>query len=217
MKNNTKEIVVLTKSKKKGGYCVAGIDTTSGKWIRPISNNAVDEGAVPISDILYNDGSKMNIFDKVQIEFISESPTLAQPENWVYNPETKWKRKGTSSLYEVINFRGYDKPDMVFCNYEKEVNESNLDGKGSLLLLSVINSSIFIKTFNDGHRRLQLNFTYNNANYRYFKISDEVINNRFLNYPDGVYDSRDKLSAVFSLTGKYDITNKYYKMVAQMF
>lgn len=217
MKNTTKEIVILSKSTKKGGYCVAGIDTTSGKWIRPICNNVADEGAVPISDILYNDGSQMNIFDKVQIELTSKAPTLAQPENWIYNSEIKWKRKGTSSLNEVINFRGYDQPDKVFYNYEKEVTESSLNGTESLLLLSVKNSSIFIKTFNDGHRKLQLNFSYNNSNYRYFKISDVIVNNNFTNYPDGIYDSRDNLSAVFSLTGKYEITGKYYKMVAQMF
>ena len=212
-----KEIIVLAKSSKGGGFCIAGVDVDNGKWIRPISLNIGNEGSVPLLDITYEDGSEVQIFDKVQIKLLSPKPTTAQPENYVYDASVKWKKTGESSLEEVINFRGYDRTDKVFYNGEKEVSKNEIDGRPSLLLLNIRNSYIFIKTFNDGNRKVQLNFEFNNREYKYFKISDIVIKGELSAEQDGAYRREDTLPAVFSLTDKFAGTEKYYKMVAQLF
>jgi hypothetical protein len=59
-----KEIIVLAKSPKRGEYCIAGIDTFSGEWIRPISSNINNEGSVPVEDITYNDGKQIEVLDR---------------------------------------------------------------------------------------------------------------------------------------------------------
>lgn len=59
------------------------------------------------------------------------------------------------SLDEVIKFRGYDDVDNMFSNNRKDVLESELGGQGSMLLLNAQNSCIFIKTFDDGKRKIQ--------------------------------------------------------------
>ena len=41
-----KEIVLLTKSKKRGNYCIAGVDRKTGEWIRIISEDASIQHAV---------------------------------------------------------------------------------------------------------------------------------------------------------------------------
>lgn len=46
-----KNIIILTKSIKHGGFCVAGIDTDNGEWIRLISSDANSEHAVPYQDM----------------------------------------------------------------------------------------------------------------------------------------------------------------------
>lgn len=212
-----KEIIVLAKSTKHGEYCIAGVDAVTGEWIRPISADYQNEGAVPAIDITYRDGSVVQVLDRVRIKLLSPVPTLAQPENYLYDPTVKWEKTGQSTLEELILFRGYDRPSRIFYNSEKEVSKHELSGQLSLLLVNVQNPQIFIKTFYDGNRRVQLNFEYNNVAYRYFKISDIAVLKAYAGKWDGVYNLKDNLPVVFSLTDEYKKTGKYYKMAAQIF
>lgn len=212
-----KEIIIMTKSSKRGEYCISGIDTTTGNWIRPISNNIFNEGSVPLKDIIYSDGTEVQILDRVRIEMISHAPTKVQPENYIYNGNKKWVKTGSWTLEEVVEFRGYDDAENVFYNNKKDLLENELGEQGSLLFVELKNAYIFIKTFDDGNKKIQLNFEYNNKDYRYFKISDLLILDKFCNREDGIYYRIDNLQAVISLTDKYHLTNKYYKMVAQIF
>lgn len=212
-----KEITILTKSIKRGEYCIAGIDTTTGEWIRPISDNIANEGSVPLRDITYGDRSQVQVLDKVKIKFISYNPTKSQPENYKYDSSVSWQKTGKITLNDIISNRGYDNPDKIFYNRRKEVSEEEIGGQASLLLVNVKNSSIFIKTFSDGKKRIQFNFEYNGISYRYFKVSDEAITKALANQADGSCYYRDNLAVVLSLTDKYQLTGKYYKMVAQMF
>ncbi len=211
-----REIIVLTKSSKHNNYCIAGVDTTTGEWIRPISTNVALEGAVLSNDIIYKNGSSVQVLDKVKVSFISHSPTLAQPENYIYDSSKYWIKTGSVTLDELIGIRGYDQPDIIFYNYDKDVSEKVIGGQPSLLFVEVRNSRIFIKTF-ENSRRIQFNFSYNGVGYSFFKISDEAVQKSFSDFPDGSYNHRDTLPVVFSLTDKYTVTNKYYKMAAQLF
>lgn len=210
-----KEIVILAKSNKRGGFCVAGIDTNTGEWIRPISNNSLNEGAVPKEDLFYEDYTEVKIFDKVKIQFLSHAPSLSQPENYIYDSSDSWVKTGTSTLDEIINFRGYDDTDQIFYNASKSVNESELNGGPSLLLLNIENPSIYVKTFEK--KKIQLNFDYNRRKYQYLQVSDPKIIESYSSKNDGSYQLNRNLHVVFSLTDKYDKTDKYYKMAAQIF
>lgn len=121
-----KEIIVLAKSSKHSEYCIAGVDTTTGKWIRPISTNFENEGSVPVCDVTYNDGSQVHIFDKVRIKLLSHRPTISQPENYLYDSMVKWEKTGQSSLMELIKHRGYDRVNQIFYNHGKEVSEDTV-------------------------------------------------------------------------------------------
>ena len=83
----------------------------------------------------------------------------------------------------------------------------------SLLLLEVENPTYFIKTFPNG-KKVQLNFTYNGYMYRYLKVTQQDIYNYYMNQPDGIYNADTNLF-VFSLTDKYELSGKYYKVMAQ--
>ena len=212
-----KEIIILAKSVKHGEYCIAGIDTYTGKWVRPISLNTAKEGSVSPNDITYINGSQVQIFDKVQIKFLSHKPTKSQPENYIYDSSVKWIKNGESSLDEVLSIRGYDLVDLIFYNYDKEVDEDGINGQPSLILVNVKKPHIFLKTFSDGNKRVQLNFEFNNHEYNYFKVSDEIILKKYETKQDGSYNIGENLSVVFSLTDRFDKTGKYYKMVATAF
>lgn len=212
-----KEIVILAKSIKKGGYCIAGIDTTTGEWIRPISENILNEGAVPLSDITYADNTQVEILDIVKIKLISHRPTVSQPENYIYDSNEIWEKTGITSLEDVIEFRGYDNPSKIFYNTYKSVTESEFIGQvSSLLLVNVEDSCINVKSFPE-RKLIQFNFKYKGEDYRYIKIGDERIKNLYENKTDGYYNEREELPVVFSLTDKYNRDNKHYKMAAQLF
>ena len=52
---NSVEMVVLTKSAKNGGHCVAGIDVDTGNWVRLVSNDLNTHGALSDQDMQYQD------------------------------------------------------------------------------------------------------------------------------------------------------------------
>lgn len=49
-----KKVILLTKSLKNGGYCVAGIDYYTGQWIRLVSGNQETKGALENVEYLIN-------------------------------------------------------------------------------------------------------------------------------------------------------------------
>ena len=59
---------------------------------------------------------------------------------------------------------------------------------------------------------------YNGQWHNNIKIGDHNVLNQYLDYNDGDIDKLHSPSiCVFSLTGKFEPTNKYYKMLAQLF
>lgn len=207
-----KDIIVLTKSIKHNGYCVAGIDAHTGEWVRLVSDDHESEGAVPAEMLQYSDGSFVQIYDVISVEIISHVPTLVQPENYLYAGDVKWRKIGVSNLDEVIDLHGYDNPRYVFGNTDVSLpSDWRFTGESSLLLLNVPESNIWIKTFQNGSKTVSLNFTYNNEKYMYMRISQKG----FRSLDDGSYSTGSD-SIVFSLTDRYYYNGKYYKVVAQI-
>ena len=60
--------LVLTKSSKYSGYCVAGIDCKSGNWIRLITEDLQSHGAVWAEDLIYKNGRECQILDIIEFE-----------------------------------------------------------------------------------------------------------------------------------------------------
>lgn len=152
-----KEIIILAKSSKHNGFCIAGVDAETGEWVRPISSNEEEEGAVPLTGILYEDGTEIQVLDRVKIKLLEPVPTNVQPENYRYDESYYWVKTGTATIEEVISQRGYDEVDQIFYNYQKEVDESEISGQPSLLLLRVHNAYICVKTF----KRKKYNYVLN--------------------------------------------------------
>lgn len=74
-----RQIVILAKSKKGSGHCIAGIDYKTGEWLRPISKSG-HEGSIA-KNVVEN----INIFDVVEIDFLDNCENKVQSENYYYN------------------------------------------------------------------------------------------------------------------------------------
>ena len=211
----TKDIIILAKSTKHyPSYCIAGIDVNSGEWVRPISDDAEREGAVPPDDVVYEDGSEVNVLDIVRISFIQAFPSNAQPENILYDNTIYWEKIGETTIEEVAMNFGLDNRDFIFSNTKKDLVEDELP-RASLMLVKIQNPYIVVKTFEK--KKIQICFDYNNRHYDYIRVEDTDIVEEYNRYNDGTYYLPNELYAVFSLTDKYYITDKYYKMLAKLF
>lgn len=207
-----KNIIILTKSFKHGGYCIAGIDYETGEWIRLVSSNISTERAVPEEQLKLDNGKELDIYDIICVDITEYVGTNIQPENYLYNEQQEWEYMGQSCLEEVIEKHGYDRPEFVFSNTDRRLGEDTVfNGSPSLLLLNIQRGELFIKTFES--QKVQTNFWYNNREYQYIKVTQIDLKDFFRGKNDGRYPLPSH-SIVFSLTDKY-VDNRYYKVVAQ--
>ncbi len=206
-----KDIIILTKSDKRMGYCVAGIDRQTGEWIRVVSSNASTEHAVPGQHLVCDDGQIVDIYDIVEIDFIRAVPKDVQPENYLYNETVQWRKKGKSDLSEVLHIHGYDNAGYVFGNTANRLEKSEVHLVGqSLLLLKVERPMYNVKYFPE-RTVLQLNFSYKSKSYSFFKVTQKDLKEKYK--IEGRYATGTNVF-VFSLTDQY-IDGRYYKVVAQ--
>ncbi len=209
-----KKIIILTKSKKHSGYCVAGIDYETGEWIRLVSSDSETEGAVPWEDLQYSNGETLEVYDIIMCRLLRKCGTIVQPENCLYDETMKWEKVGKSNFDEVIKIHGYDSVDYVFENEDTKLPADwRFSGNPSLCLLKIKDASIWVKTFED--KKISLNFTYDDIQYKYMSISQIDLLNYYKNKSDNSYPL-GTVTVVFSLTDKYYWNGKYYKVVAQI-
>ena len=88
-----RKLIILAASAKYNNFCVAGVDIDTGAWIRPISEKLELEEAVPLEDLKYPDGSRVELLDVVEIKFSDRSANNPiQPENFFYNAKYFWQK-----------------------------------------------------------------------------------------------------------------------------
>jgi len=95
--SSVRRIICLANSRKHGAYCVAGIDTATKKWIRPVTD--LDDGRVERSTMLV-DGRAPALGDIVEIPLASGGPDFGfECENLSILP-------GAWRIREAIDPRG---------------------------------------------------------------------------------------------------------------
>ncbi len=71
-----KELCILTKSLKDKGYCVAGVDTTTGELFRLVSDK--DGAAIPKEAL-------DSTLDVIRVNLTKHVPVNCQRENWLFD------------------------------------------------------------------------------------------------------------------------------------
>ncbi len=214
------KMVVLAKSHKKDNYCIAGIDLDSRNWKRPISCNTQIEDAVPKNDAFYEDGSKVKIFDVVELETLSTLPNNdIQPENVYYNEARRWKKIGQMTLRQVIDLHDFDDRSIIFYNRGRKVSQDEIRSsahKESLLLLPIENLKIAVEIY-DNYPKFYSHFDYKGVQYKRISVGDPNIRKEFKNLKAGLYTFKESAISVLSLTNPFDGDAMCYKMLAHVF
>ena len=212
-----KILVILAKSAKYGNYCVAGIELSTNKWIRPISHDEKIEDAVPATDLIYSDNTEAQILDVVEIDF-EDTPAenKIQPENFFYKNST-WKKLGHWNLANVEKFCGFDTADFIFYDTSRRLELStieNFERRKSLLLLPLENISI-VTEIRDAEKKFHANFNYEGARYERFGVGDIELRKNFSDKECGEFFIGERAVATLSLTNPYK-DNRCYKMLANL-
>lgn len=211
----------MTKSKKHGGYCIAGIESDTGKWIRLVSQRDGKTGALfddPQQEMFPSD---LNVLDIYSVPIRCDVPHEFQPENVLisYTTYNKWNKVGRANLDDVLSLHPLESPDYIFVNKNHCLSSEEI-GKlhQSLTLVKVQN---FICEVRNKYSSAKAHFNYNGISYRNISVTD-------MNYLNSASEFifHDEAILVLSLPSKSfvkpsdffsDEEGKYYKFIAQVF
>lgn len=209
MIQDKKEIVILTKSIKYGGLCVAGIDYNTGEWIRLVRK---DGGQVNNRIMSYENGSSVEILDCVRVHTIGSAATIIQPEN-VYLDTTKCIEKvKTVSMKKLLEIHKLENHQTLFGN-KSHVVHSNINKIGhSLEIVKVQNTILYEVMSPQGYNKAKLDFYYNNNFYENISVTDP----EYFHVPDGT--KLGEVILVLSIPDdEWSAKNGYFKYVAKIF
>lgn len=95
------EVIILANSRKLSNRCIAGIDISTGKWIRPISDRP--DKAIPWS-VRNIGGEEPKLLDVLNIPLSSVAlDNESQPENRLIE-KGKWTKLRESGHSEIKNY-----------------------------------------------------------------------------------------------------------------
>ncbi len=215
-----RKLIILAESAKYNNFCVAGVDIDTGKWIRPISEKPELEEAVPLDDLKYPDGTRVELLDVVEIKFSDRSANNPiQPENFFYNEKYFWQKISRVTLQELIDKRGYDLRDKIFFSDERSIfgaDVEKISARESLLLLPVENLFISVEDAKD-HKKFFADFDYRGKRLLRFSVGDIAVRKKFEANDAGKYFFKENANVVFSLTNPFHANYNCYKMLAQIF
>lgn len=214
-----KEIVLLTKSKKKGNYCIAGVDTKTGEWIRIISEDTSIQHAVSPVYTWYENGSMSEVMDIVRIKCKESKPGIHQPENYVMDERVVWKKEGIITVEQLLQIHNVEIKPFLFYNADKAVDSkmlNRLDDEElySLILIEPEDICIHVKNWPAG-KQVTTSFAYNGNRYWYIRITDTAFERKFLDYAEGNYHYSNPCLFVISLGDKHT-DNKHWKLIASV-
>jgi hypothetical protein len=115
-------LICLANSWKRGERCIAGIDSATGNWIRPVSD--LDDGRIPWYIRTIN-GTEPKLLDILDIPLAE-----AAPPHWDFERENRsilpgvWQKIGTAQPVDLLPFCSTD--SVILHNLDRYISLSYL-------------------------------------------------------------------------------------------
>ena len=208
-----KDIVILTKSRKDNGYCVAGLDIKTGKWVRLVSDDK--GGAILSLHAQYqNTPETCKPLDVVRADIVREVPYKNHTEDCHINTQTLTKQ-GVMTLADVVRLHPQESHNYVFGNdlpyvYDYEMEKNNFGY--SLIFIRVKRLTVHVRKNSS-----KADFEYNGTYYQGMNITDPEYSAEFtggLTYSAGLGSG---YLVVSMATKPYRSKRLYYKFIAKIF
>lgn len=82
------EIICLASSRKRGGWCIAGLRSDGQGWLRPVGLGS--EGTLYPAQFTLTNGTRAQVLDTLRVGVSHPLPKPHQPENWQLDG-TRWE------------------------------------------------------------------------------------------------------------------------------
>ena len=217
-----RDVLILTKSWKKGGFCVVGVDINTNTLVRLVSSESPEFDALSDSQMYLPNGNLVNVYDIVRVNTVKPVPYLHQTENVLISDNAFTKKiKTLTSLQTAQYIRQnlpIDQADYIFKNLSYKLNSDEIaDIKGSLAFVNISDVTIFNSKFDDTSRaQKKMHFKYFGKQYKFYSITDPEYN------IDASYTQDNPLRidlalAIISLPAlPFKEDGYYYKIVAKI-
>jgi len=234
--------VVLAKSYKPGGRCIAGKLATLqgnntlqiGSWVRPVPNDGSGHASLTEKMYRYEDGSEARILDVVEVNEVSKAEVPGQPENFVFDESTPWKKITSLRADSITNIL-----DPVESIWHEQGVDTNIvtalyDQTGGITQsLCLIKPSSFVVTlshdYNDYEgkfkKKIVASFVYEGVRYEGLSVTCPSTRRIFTNqYPAEGEDAitlplkkGDDYAICISLSPRFGGAQNHYKLVTTVF
>lgn len=200
------DVVILTKSSKFGGYCVAGIDIKSGKWIRLVSCGDANRGPLLKKHMEYRDGSACSILDIARVPIIRRVPSDHQPENVLIDEGERWEKVGRLSVEGLLDLHPAEKHRYLLGNAYSYITKDRIGTVGHSLVLVQVSD---LEITHPDERKTKASFRYRGTLYKDMSVTD----------PDHYKTPYEAENAILVLSLPDTPVNEryYYKFVAKVF
>lgn len=196
-----KEILILAKSVKGGGCCVAGIEVErsadglpvlGNNWVRPVSaaNNVSYSGAIPNGEC-----NHYRVGDLVWMDLKGQAPIFAQQENWMW-AGTPFQKSGELDDNRRLEYLANTNNKVWFDRAtarDDQISESaalQQDISHSLMLVAPQNLVFSLELEQTSYgvkKRVFASFTLGDKTYQRFSVTDPAIRKVFINqFPNTV-------------------------------
>lgn len=228
MAYKSKKIICLAKSRKTGGFCIAGKEILEsgayGSWIRPVSFRETDE--ISSYECQYQNKYQPDLLDIIEVPIKKHQPKFFQCENYLINEDYYWSKEGDFKSKKLVEI--CDTPITLWALHSSSwygvrdrVEECSMDNLvDSLYLITPDEIYLVVQTegesFGTPRRRVRARFVYNNVTYL-FPITDPSIEKRYKKMEDGAYPFDNPKNRVFMCVSIGLPYNNYcYKFVASI-
>jgi len=180
-----KDILLLAKSKKYNGYCVAGIDIDSGEWLRL---KVRGRDSVPKLMFRYNNSNEPKLLDTICVDVVQEHVGEEyHPEDVLMSGAIEHKKvNNVSLLYDRVK-ADYEIHDTIYynrsgCIMDEMVSRIPKEDRYSLIIVE----PTVIKFYVLHTGKLCVTFSYKGKVYGDIRVTDERILAQFsrLKYGD---------------------------------
>lgn len=213
-----KDVLVLTKSKKYKGYCIAGIDIENGNWIRL---NHSGHPMIEIENFTDCKGQEPEVLDTIRVNTLPGSYDILQPENvYIDNTPLEILAEDYTGLIHQRIKKDADCHHVIFHDTSFKITDEKLksvDPKDNYSLIIIEPKDFVIKKV--AENKIHAAFSYKDKCYWDFRITDLNFLNRFKELSIGKNVlAKQQYYIVLSLgTNFYNEINQeeeHYKLVA---
>ncbi len=219
-----KQIIVLARSRKIGGICLAGIDTSNGQWVRLVSNDARTDHAIPSCNMRDNNsGQIIQLLDVISANCIKKQEDYIHPENWIADTDRGFHVLRKSGMDEVLKLHPCDDYPTVYGNIYSKVSKTNwetyikrYEKPHSLMLIRVDRKKLYNNE--DMGDKVVVLFDYNGDTIKWLSLTDGHEMDHKVKSDEYGFDEDTYL--VISIGKPYQASNDreeyYYKFVASV-